>query len=65
MYSADADGHFFLIFFFFLAYRSTGPNWSETQSPIAWVTPPPHALLSYEDLLESTGTYINKNINYS
>ena len=46
MYSAEADGHF--LFYFFFAYRSTGPNWSETQSPTAWITPPP----THHDLMK-------------
>ena len=50
MYSADADGrghfffftfYFFFTFFFFLHTKIYGPNWSETQSQTAWVTPPP------------------------
>ena len=42
---ADGRGHFIFIkifFFFFLGHTYIyGPNWSETQSQTAWVTPPP------------------------
>ena len=34
----------------FFGHKSMGPNWSETQSQTAWVTPPPHASCSYADL---------------
>ena len=58
MYSADADGRgrtrtfifviLFFFFFFFLHTKIYGPNWSETQSQTAWVTPPPHASWSHK-----------------
>ena len=42
----DADIFVFFIFWrFFWAHRSTGPNWSETQSQTAWVTPPPRIMI--------------------
>ena len=61
MYSADADIFFFN--FFFLHTKIYGPNWSETQSQTAWVTPP-RIMILWRRSIESIGTYINKNIHY-
>ena len=68
MYSADADGrgrtrtdadilflfNNFLFLFFFGHTYFYGPNWSETQSQTAWVTPPPISKL-YEHYAQIPG----------
>ena len=66
MYSADADGRgifLLLIFLFYLFFLFAffcwhtliyGANWNETQSPTAWVTPPPP---THHDLMKIYWVY--------
>ena len=59
MYSADAD--FFLFIFFVCVFlgihRSTGPNWTETQSQTTLVSHPPPPPPTHHDLMKIYWVY--------